>query len=204
MKRLAISLIDDDPTLGVTISKFLGVYNDVFINESLGGARENLGEKKFDVVLLDRALPDGSGLDFIPEVKRLQPFVPIIIMTADPDFNAVQKAIAAGADDYLIKSDQIIPDLMVRIPVAINSATTKKIAASVVFQAKLSVPASRGDVSAEKFEEFMKAAERAFISAALHYCNGSATTASELLGLARSTIFKKISDHKITQSRSIS
>src|SRR5258708_3923890 len=105
MNGLNILVIDDDLVLGATLSKFLGVYNDVVCGESLRDARQLLMQKEFDVVLLDRGLPDGNGLDFLAEVKLIKPFVPVIIMTADPDFNSVQKAIAQGADDYLMKSD---------------------------------------------------------------------------------------------------
>ena len=199
MTGLQILVIDDDEVLNANISKFLGVYNDVSTVTSVAAARNALERQDFGALLLDRTLPDGSGLDFLSEIKRLWPFVPIIIMMADPDFNAVQKAIVAGADDFLIKSEQIVPDLMVRIQVAINSARNRRVAALLGRFATLTLPSSREEFTPHTFQQFMHEAEKVFISTALDSCNGSVALASEMLGLARSTLFKRIAEFKISR-----
>jgi DNA-binding NtrC family response regulator len=70
---------------------------------TLGQARELLAERAFDVVFLDLRLPDGNGLDLIPEIHGAFPATQVIVLTA---FGTVQEAIWAmkqGAFDFLAK-----------------------------------------------------------------------------------------------------
>ena len=70
---------------------------------SLAGAREALAHGSFHVVLLDVRMPDGSGLDLLPEIHESFPATDVVILTA---FGTVQEAIRAmkeGAHDFLTK-----------------------------------------------------------------------------------------------------
>lgn len=106
------------------VKQLLGVYNDVDEAESLSSARAILRANNYDVVILDKGLPDGDGIDLISEIKSLNPNTVIIILTSDSDFSSVKHCIARGADDYVIKSENIVPDLLVRIPVAVSKAAS--------------------------------------------------------------------------------
>jgi len=56
-----------------------------------------------DIILLDIRLPDASGLDVLSEIQRIDPDVPIIIMTAYGDIDTAVTAMKRGAYDYLQK-----------------------------------------------------------------------------------------------------
>ncbi|MEO5616345.1 MAG: sigma-54 dependent transcriptional regulator [Candidatus Eisenbacteria bacterium] len=66
-------------------------------------AREALASNSFHVVLLDVRMPDGSGLDLLPEIRESFPSTDVIMLTA---YGSVQEAIRAmkqGAHDFLTK-----------------------------------------------------------------------------------------------------
>ena len=70
---------------------------------TLGEAREALASGSFHVVLLDVRMPDGSGLDLLPEIRESFPSTDVIMLTA---YGTVQEAIRAmkqGAHDFLTK-----------------------------------------------------------------------------------------------------
>ena len=70
--------------------------------ESLASARVPLTQ--CDALLLAQGLPDGSGLDFLEEVRLRQPGLPVIMITGIHDTTTAIAAIKAGAYDYIRKS----------------------------------------------------------------------------------------------------
>jgi len=54
-------------------------------------------------ILLDFMLPAIDGLDVLREVRRLYPMLPVVIITANKDERFAELAMAAGADDVLLK-----------------------------------------------------------------------------------------------------
>lgn len=124
--NLKILLVEDSEAFRGAVSQMLGVYNDVEEAGSLKEAREALHKSAFDVVILDKGLPDGDGISLISEIKESNPNCVVIVLTSDSDFSSVKHCIARGADDYVIKSENIIPDLLVRIPVAVSKAASQR------------------------------------------------------------------------------
>jgi DNA-binding NtrC family response regulator len=189
-----ILVIEDDSSLLMVIRKYLGVQNDVETAVCIRDARRIIASKSFDVVLLDKCLPDGDGIVLISELKQKALGTAIIVMTGDEDFNTVHKAITLGADDYVLKSDNLIPDLMVRIPVAQRQAELKAKILSMGELAELALPTLQSELTEAGYKSFLDSAERIFLSAAIRLSNNDATQAASRIGLAKSTIFKKISD----------
>ncbi len=56
-----------------------------------------------DIVITDVVMPDGSGLDLLPRIKRLRPELPIIVMSAHSTLMTAVKATERGAYEYLPK-----------------------------------------------------------------------------------------------------
>ncbi|HET7711349.1 MAG TPA: sigma-54 dependent transcriptional regulator [Thermoanaerobaculia bacterium] len=56
-----------------------------------------------DVVLLDVALPDGSGIDLLDQIKRYSESTPVIIMSGSGTFSTVVDAMKLGAETFLAK-----------------------------------------------------------------------------------------------------
>lgn len=71
---------------------------EIFLQRSLAGAGEVLAEGKFDLVLLDINLPDGSGLELLPRCGA-----PVILLTARDTEEDEIRGLESGADDYITK-----------------------------------------------------------------------------------------------------
>jgi len=71
------------------------------VEEALQLARTH----EFDLYVLDKRLPDGTGLDLCTELNELTPGVPCIFYSGDAlEMNRLE-ALAAGADAYVSKPD---------------------------------------------------------------------------------------------------
>jgi two-component system response regulator PilR (NtrC family) len=62
-------------------------------------------EKKFDLFVLDRRLPDASGLELCERLQEIAPGVPCIFYSGDAYELHRREAIAAGAAAYVAKPD---------------------------------------------------------------------------------------------------
>ena len=99
-----IFLLEDDETLGRGITMALtGPETSVVCRTSLAKARETLSGDRFDLLILDVNLPDGSGLDLLRQVRAEGDATPVILLTAnDLELDEVT-GLEAGADDYITK-----------------------------------------------------------------------------------------------------
>ena len=81
------------------------------IASDLAEARALLAEATPDLVLLDRHLPDGDGLDLIPEIRNSERLgsVPILLVSASVLPRDVQAAMDAGCDGFLPKPVRVKP-----------------------------------------------------------------------------------------------
>ncbi len=107
-------LVDDDRTFAALAASVLRQEGfRVTLAHSLHDARAALGREAPDVVLLDRRLPDGDGIDFLPEVRTQFPDTSVLLVTAHGDIASAVEAIKAGARDYLSKPVEL-DDLVLR------------------------------------------------------------------------------------------
>jgi DNA-binding NtrC family response regulator len=104
MKKPRILLIDDDKNTADGLRKIL--IQDGYDTSCVYTGNEALhliDTEHFDMVITDMKLPDISGFSIIEKVKKKDPNIPVIMITA---FSSLQTAIDAmkkGADDYLTK-----------------------------------------------------------------------------------------------------
>lgn len=66
-------------------------------------AREAVPSGMYDIILLDRTLPDGDGLSFISELRASNLDLPIIVLSARGEIGERIEGLDEGADDYLAK-----------------------------------------------------------------------------------------------------
>lgn len=116
MKVQQILIIEDDTSLNKGLCQALSSEDrQIFSCTNLQAARQQLACFKASLILLDITLPDGSGLDFLVEVKTDFPDIPVILLTAnDTDFDIVS-GLELGADDYitnLFLSPFFVPELI--------------------------------------------------------------------------------------------
>ncbi|WP_456429333.1 homeostatic response regulator transcription factor HsrA [Nitratifractor sp.] len=101
---MRILIIEDEVTLNKTLAEGLkeyGYQNDVA--ESLADGRYFLDIRNYDLVLLDWMLPDGDGIELIPEIKEKRPKTAVIVLSARDDKESEIEALRTGADDYIKK-----------------------------------------------------------------------------------------------------
>lgn len=123
-----ILVIEDEPDIRRNLEYNLG--REGFIASSVGSlvkANEKLKLKKFDLILLDLMLPDGSGLDLCRKIKSNSETeaTPIIILTAKDD--EVDKVVGfeLGADDYVTKPFSV-RELILRVKAILKRSDTKR------------------------------------------------------------------------------
>lgn len=75
---------------------------DVITAMTLKEARERVAEQKPDAIVLDIMLPDGSGLDFMREVRQTS-HIPILLLTGLTTPEDIVRGLTEGGDDYLTK-----------------------------------------------------------------------------------------------------
>ncbi len=66
-------------------------------------ALQILAAKPFDLIFLDLQMPDRDGLDLLPELLRLSPGIPVLILTANGSLEKAVEALRLGARDYMLK-----------------------------------------------------------------------------------------------------
>ena len=125
--RVNILVIEDEPDIRKNLEYNLG--REGFNASSVGSldeAGEKLKSKKFDLILLDLMLPDGSGLDLCKKIKSNSETeaTPIIILTAKDD--EVDKVVGfeLGADDYVTKPFSV-RELILRVKAILKRSDTK-------------------------------------------------------------------------------
>lgn len=75
-----------------------------------------------DLVITDVVMPDGSGLDILPRIRRVRPELAVIVMSAQSTLATAVKATQNGAFEYLPKPFDL-PDLLTTIQRALAPAT---------------------------------------------------------------------------------
>ncbi len=97
-------LVDDDRAFAAFASATLQREGfAVSLAASLYEARRAIERATFDLVVLDRRLPDGDGLSFLPELKASLPGAVIVVVTAHADIDSAVAAVRQGASDYIVK-----------------------------------------------------------------------------------------------------
>ncbi len=104
--------VEDEPRNAALLEAILGRAGyRLRVATGITEAREFLDEETPDLVLLDRHLPDGDGLDLIPEIRSSDRLagVPILLVSASVLPRDVQVAMDAGADGFLAKPVRVKP-----------------------------------------------------------------------------------------------
>jgi two-component system, cell cycle sensor histidine kinase and response regulator CckA len=128
-----VLLIEDNPVEARLLVEYVRMANatDVVLEHAptLAEALRRLSTEPFQAVLLDLALPDGpGGLGTFARVMAAAPGLPVILLTTADDEMVAARAVQAGAQDYLAKTE-IHPMLLVR---AIRYAVERRAAAAAL------------------------------------------------------------------------
>lgn len=119
-----ILLVDDcADTKKIMIACFSDIYR-VVVADDIGHAKLMLNTDKFDLIVLDGHLPDGSGIELASELQSsdLLRNIPIIMLTANNNIVHKIKAFQSGVDQYITKPYDHA-ELQARIASELNKAS---------------------------------------------------------------------------------
>ena len=124
-----VLIIDDEAAIRESLQTLLelegyGVGTAASGEEGLA----RLGDRPFDLVLLDLALPDRNGIDLLPEIRGIDPQLSIIMITAYGTVEDAVRAMQSGATNFLQKpwdNEKLLAD--VRAAVARRKAEEENI-----------------------------------------------------------------------------
>jgi len=140
---MRLLLIEDDFMIleSLTIGLRQGGYAvDVAMNIQAG--QLSLSTHKYDLVLLDVGLPDGSGLEILKDLRSRRDPIPVLIITARDMLKDVVTGLDNGADDYMIKPFAL-EELEARIRVLLRRSAGR--ATSIITFGNIQLdPASHG------------------------------------------------------------
>jgi two-component system response regulator AtoC len=114
--RPNLLVVDDERSFRLMAEEALSSEGfDVRTAGTLARARVELDKTAPDVMILDRRLPDGDGIDLLRELAASgQLTAQVIVVTAYADVNNAVEALQAGAVDYLTKPLQVT-DLIIKV-----------------------------------------------------------------------------------------
>jgi two-component system cell cycle response regulator len=117
MSEFMIAIVDDDPAIRRLVRLFLKRAGYETLECTTGDeARQSLWSSQWDLLILDRRLPDMDGAQLAQELKSNPDFRTryIIMLTGESDQEDKVEGLELGADDYITKPFQY-PELLARI-----------------------------------------------------------------------------------------
>ena len=104
MQKLNILVVEDGKSQRELLSSFLkDEGHEVLEAENGEKALKKVKENYFDLLLLDYRMPEMDGMKVLEEIKRINPEIDIIMMTAYGTIETAVNAMKAGAADYITK-----------------------------------------------------------------------------------------------------
>ena len=109
--QLRVLHVEDDPSLTEVVRTLLEGPAHVVAEHSVAAARARLEQETFDMVILDVALADGSGLDLLPTLQQgaIPPAV-VLYTSTEPS-----QEVAAKVDRVIVKSRHSVSDLLASV-----------------------------------------------------------------------------------------
>ena len=112
---IRILIADDHAVVRQGLIQIVSDTSDMVVSGEASSGREvlaKISEDKYDVVVLDIAMPDFSGLDVLNEIKRTKPELSVLMLSIYPEEQYAVRALKAGACGYLTK--KVAPKELIR------------------------------------------------------------------------------------------
>ncbi|MFH0729142.1 MAG: response regulator [Pseudomonadota bacterium] len=104
MKRPSVLLVDDEVAFANNLLKLLSKRGyDVVVVYDGAHAVDRVGEKDFDVIILDMKMPGMDGIATLKEIKKKVPAVEVVILTGHGSIESGIEGMQLGAFDFLMK-----------------------------------------------------------------------------------------------------
>lgn len=99
-----VLVVDDEPVVASSMRRSLN-RRGFRVDEAFSGndALNRILNEMYDLVLLDMRMPDSSGLELLPTIKKHRPKLPVVMVTGYASIDTAVEAIQRGASDYMAK-----------------------------------------------------------------------------------------------------
>lgn len=191
-----VLLVDDDPDVRMALGQSLELADyAVTTCKSFIEATDHLSPGFGGVVVTDVRMPGKDGFDLLARARRIDPDIPVIVLTGEGDIPMAVRAMTEGAYDFLEK-----PCPPARLLDAVARAWEKR--ALVMENRRLGAQRAiaatvRRDAPDASLSAQMDMVERHLLEAALRDHRGRVVAAAEALSLPRKTLYDKLAKHGI-------
>jgi two-component system OmpR family response regulator len=123
MKSTKILLAEDDSNLGLLLKNYLTAKNfetSLYINGVF--ALEAFSKESYSLCILDIMMPEMDGITLAKDIRKINPDVPIIFLTARSQKEDILEGFRTGADDYITKPFSM-EELLYRIQAILKRTT---------------------------------------------------------------------------------
>lgn len=136
-----VFLAEDNDDLALLVSKKLESRKwSVTRASTATEATQRLRGDRFDAVILDYKLPDGTGLDLLSVVRQSSPETPILFLTAHGSEDVALQALGLGASDYMQKTGTMLEELPQRVAGLLDRERDTRAGATVSLSVKEAHP----------------------------------------------------------------
>ena len=132
VSKTRILVIDDEASMGEFMRIMLGREGyEVTAEASAQNALRDLKrsqrnpENRYDLLITDLMMPEMSGLEILTEVKKIDPELEVIVMTAFGSIDTAVEALKKGANDYVTKPFKV-EEIKISIKKAIEQKQIKR------------------------------------------------------------------------------
>jgi two-component system, OmpR family, response regulator len=104
MKNMTLLLAEDDNNLGILLKNYLtakSIDTDLFPDGKK--ALNAFHAAKYNICILDIMMPEMDGISLASEIRKIEPAIPIIFLTAKSQKEDILEGFRSGADDYITK-----------------------------------------------------------------------------------------------------
>jgi|SRR5690349_13744163 len=153
-----VLLVDDEPSLRLTLTEFLKRAGyEVFAAADFQSALL-LRDNSFDVAVIDINLPGRSGIELLQAINSRETYVPVIMITGEPNLSVIPEIVRAGAYDFLAKP--VVKEVLLK---AVGRALEKKLLSAEKERLELEIKQRAADLEvrvAERTAELVEAHDR--------------------------------------------
>lgn len=145
-RTIRVILIDDHDLVRQGVAQLLSLDRTITIvaqGASVADGRSLCRSVEADVLVVDVSLGDGSGLDLVPEFRRRQPGMGIVVLTMHQDDDTLLAALDAGASALVHKSRSAEDVIAVVHQAATNPASFSAVGLADAIRRRASGPPVR-------------------------------------------------------------
>jgi signal transduction histidine kinase len=120
-KMIKVLLVDDEPSIRLTMGEFLKRAGYSVLTAADYNAAVVHKTEELDVAVIDINLPGKNGIQLLQKIRDAEIYVPVIMITGEPNLSVIPEIVRAGAYDFIAKP--IVKDVLLN---AVGRAAEKK------------------------------------------------------------------------------